>query len=64
MMPIWKNIYPSFVEPDLRNDERFIKSNVGSTYDRLDYIIYPENPRRKEDKEKNKKKKTGKTIVL
>ena len=64
MTPIWKNIYPSFVEPDLRNDERFIKSNVGSTYDLLDHIIYPENPRRKEDKEKNKKKKTGKTIVL
>ena len=64
MMPIWKNIYPSFVAPDLRNDERFIKTNVGTTYDRLDHIIYPENPRRKEDKEKDKKKKTGKTIVL
>ena len=64
MAPIWKNIYPSFVEPDLRNDERFIKSNVGSTYDFLDHIIYPENPRRKEDKEKDKKKKPKETIVL
>ena len=34
---------PMFIEPDYRNDERFMRSNVGSTYDVMENLLWPNN---------------------
>ena len=43
LTPFWKHAYPMAIEPDYRNDERFMRSNVGSTYDIMENLMWPNN---------------------
>ena len=43
LTPFYKHAYPMFIEPDYRNDERFMRSNVGSTYDVMENLMWPNN---------------------